>query len=81
MIAELMPSEQEKAQGGVAAGGSSALREEVRRAAAASQRAVEGQAIPSRHADLIRRVFRRFTERTEKAPEPSAKPAGESAPR
>jgi hypothetical protein len=41
------------------------------RAAEAGERAVEGQAIPSRHNDLVRRVFRRLSERAEKQKKPA----------
>jgi hypothetical protein len=46
-------------------------RTEILRAAEAGERAVEGQAIPSRHNDLVRRVFRRLSERAEKQKKPA----------
>lgn len=46
-------------------------RTEILRAAEAGERAVEGQAIPSRHNELVRRVFRRLSERAEKQRQPA----------
>jgi hypothetical protein len=39
------------------------ISERVREAAAGAERAVEQQEVPARHADLIRRVFRRYQDR------------------
>jgi hypothetical protein len=57
---------------------------EVREAAAAAEKAIEGQAIPRRYRDYVRKVYRRFEQQAasrESAPEgrdADAKPAGDS---
>jgi len=50
-----------------APGGRQVVTQRLREAAAGAERAVEQQAVPSRHADLVRRVFRRYQERMERA--------------
>jgi hypothetical protein len=57
---------------------------EVREAAAAAEKAIEGQAIPRRYRDYVRKVYRRFEQQAasrESAPEgrdADAKPAGDA---
>lgn len=41
-------------------GGSGSLAQGIREAAAGAERAVEQQAVPQRHADLVKRVFGKF---------------------
>lgn len=41
--------------------------EAVREAASGAERAIENQAVPPRHADLIRRVFQRYVDRLPEA--------------
>jgi hypothetical protein len=50
--------------GGTARSAGDGLGETVRDAASGAQRAIEQQQVPGRHADLVRRVFRRYVERT-----------------
>jgi hypothetical protein len=40
-----------------------AMASDLRSAARGAERAVEQQSVPARHADLVRRVFRRYAER------------------
>ena len=46
-----------------AAARGSAMQNDLRAAARGAERAVEQQSVPARHADLVRRVFRRYAER------------------
>jgi len=71
------PGEKEPARATPSSGSTpEAAKVEVQRAADAGERAVEGQAIPARHSDLVRRVFRRMTERAQaKPPETPGSPA------
>lgn len=54
--------------------------ERLREAAAGAERAVEQQSVPSRHADLIRRVFRRYQDRAAQPPAEDARDAGTRQP-
>lgn len=45
-----------------------AMSEDLRQATAGAEKAIEQQVVPGRHSDLIRRVFRRYAERTEGTP-------------
>lgn len=56
-----------------AAPGRSAMDEAVRSAAAGAERAIEQQVVPPRHAELVRRVFRRYAERAA-TPTPADRP-------
>lgn len=62
VIAEWLSGAEGSGGVGTARGGGSAA-ERVRQAAASAERAVEQQAVPMQHRELVRRVFRRFSER------------------
>jgi hypothetical protein len=79
VLADLAPKPGDTGKGsGVITGSGENARVEIQKAADAGERAVEGQAIPARHSDLVRRVFRRLTERAQTESGP-AKPAEPSA--
>jgi hypothetical protein len=52
---------QESEPGGA---GRAEMGEEVQRAAESAERAIEQQVVPARYSDLVRRVFRRYAERS-----------------
>lgn len=47
-----------------------AASEDLRQATAGAEKAIEQQVVPGRHSDLIRRVFRRYAERTQTPAKP-----------
>ncbi len=53
---------------------------QVRDAAQAAERAIEGQAIPSRYRDYVRSVYRRFQEKSNQSPAPEGTDADRSEP-
>jgi len=55
-------------------------REEIRRAAGTAERAIEQQRVPSRHKDLVRKVFRRWQERADDPTGGVVAPLGQDAP-
>lgn len=68
--------------GGTARSAGDGLGETVRDAASGAQRAIEQQQVPGRHADLVRRVFRRYVERTSPgATQVAPAPANPGGPR
>lgn len=44
--------------------GRAAMEDQIRSAAAAAEKAIEQQVVPGRHSEFVRRVFRRYAERT-----------------
>lgn len=66
--------------GAARSSGGSLVAERFRSAAAGAERSVEQQAVPTRYGDLVRRVFRRYVERTSQKAESPGQPAPAISP-